>query len=388
MGLAVARQLCLERPDWDVVVVDKEPDVARHQTGHNSGVIHAGIYYPPGSLKARLCRRGVRLLEDFCDEQGVPYAKLGKLVVALDERESVRLRDIHQRALANGLSDVTMLGPAGMKDIEAHVAGVAALHSPSTAVVDFVAVARALADDLRRRGGTVRLSSEVTAMRETRSEVVLETTSGEVRAEQVIVCAGLQSSRMARLAGDDEDPRTVPFRGEYYRLTEQSSELVRGLVYPVPDPRYPFLGIHLTRRIDGSVDVGPNAVLAFALQGYRRTDASLRDLADVLGWSGFRRMARQHWRTGAREMLGSLNRRYFLAQARRYLPELTLRDLGAAPAGVRAQALRRDGSLVDDFWITTRRRVTLVRNAPSPAATSSLAIAEHICQEALAASVP
>ena len=388
MGLAVARQLCLERPDWDVVVVDKEPDVARHQTGHNSGVIHAGIYYPPGSLKARLCRRGVRLLEDFCDEQGVPYAKLGKLVVALDERESVRLRDIHQRALANGLSDVTMLGPAGMKDIEEHVAGVAALHSPSTAVVDFVAVARALADDLRRRGGTVRLSSEVTAMRETRSEVALETTSGEVRAERVIVCAGLQSSRMARLAGDDEDPRIVPFRGEYYRLTEQSSELVRGLVYPVPDPRYPFLGIHLTRRINGSVDVGPNAVLAFALQGYRRTDASLRDLADVLGWSGFRRMARQHWRTGALEMLGSLSRRYFLAQARRYLPELTLRDLVAAPAGVRAQALRRDGSLVDDFWITTRRRVTLVRNAPSPAATSSLAIAEHICQEALAASVP
>lgn len=386
VGLAVARQLCRQRPDWDVVVVDKEPDVARHQTGHNSGVIHAGIYYPPGSLKAGLCRRGVRLLEDFCDEHGVPYAKLGKLVVALDDGESARLRDIHERALANGISDVTMLGPAGMRDIEPHVAGVAALHSPSTAVVDFVAVARALADDLRRRGGTVRLSSEVTAMRETASGVVLETTSGEVRADRVIVCAGLQSSRLATLAGDDEDPRIVPFRGEYYRLTERSAGLVRGLVYPVPDPRYPFLGIHLTRRIDGAVDVGPNAVLAFALQGYRRTDVSLRDLAEVVGWSGFRRMARQHWRTGAREMLGSLSRRYFLAQARRYVPELARRDLVVAPAGVRAQALRRDGSLVDDFRITTRQRVTLVRNAPSPAATSSLAIAEHICQEVLVGS--
>ncbi|MGV9254374.1 L-2-hydroxyglutarate oxidase [Streptomyces sp. NPDC003697] len=385
VGLAVARQLCLQRPGWEVVVVDKEPAVARHQTGHNSGVIHAGIYYSPGSLKARLCRRGVRLLEDFCDEQGIPYARLGKLVVALDDRESVRLRDIRDRALANGIPDVRMLGPAGIRDIEPHVAGVAALHSPSTSVVDFTAVARALADDIGRRGGTVRLSSEVTAMRETTSEVVLETTGGDIRADRVIVCAGLQSSRVAALAGDDDDPRIVPFRGEYYRLTQRSSGLVRGLVYPVPDPRYPFLGIHLTRRINGSVDVGPNAVLALALQGYRRTDASLRDLADILGWSGFRSMARRHWRTGVREMLGSLSRRYFLAQARRYLPELGLRDLVAAPAGVRAQALRSDGSLVDDFWITTRQRVTLVRNAPSPAATSSLAIAEHICHEVLSA---
>jgi L-2-hydroxyglutarate oxidase LhgO len=260
---------------------------------------------------------------------------------------------------------------------------VAALHSPSTAVVDFTAVARAIAADLVARGGSVRLSSEVTGLRQVAGKVVVQTGAGDLTVERVIVCAGLSSGRVARLAGDGEDPRIVPFRGEYHRLDPSSAQLVRGLVYPVPDPRYPFLGIHLTRRIDGTVDVGPNAVLALALHGYRRRDVSPRELAEVLAWKGFRRMARQHWRTGAREVLGSASRRYFLSQARRYLPAIGLENLRPAPAGVRAQAVRRDGGLVDDFVIHTRGPVTLVRNAPSPGATSSFAIAEHVCRVAL-----
>jgi L-2-hydroxyglutarate oxidase LhgO len=383
VGLAVARQLCIDQPGREVVVVEREADVARHQTGHNSGVVHAGLYYTPGSLKAQLCRRGTGLLREFCDEKGVPYQELGKLVVALDDLESARLHELHDRSVANGVPGVRLLDRAGLREIEPHVAGVAALHSPSTAVVDFTAVARAIAADLVARGGSVRLSSEVTGLRQVAGKVVVQTGAGDLTAERVIVCAGLSSGRVARLAGDGEDPRIVPFRGEYHRLDPSSAQLVRGLVYPVPDPRYPFLGIHLTRRIDGTVDVGPNAVLALALHGYRRRDVSPRELAEVLAWKGFRRMARQHWRTGAREVLGSASRRYFLSQARRYLPAIGLENLRRAPAGVRAQAVRRDGGLVDDFVIHTRGPVTLVRNAPSPGATSSFAIAEHVCRVAL-----
>lgn len=384
VGLAVARQLRVERPDVDVVVLEKEDRLGAHQTGHNSGVIHAGIYYTPGSVKARLCRRGVELLKPFCDEHGITYRNLGKLVVATDAVEAARLDDIHGRALANGVTDVRMVERGEIAEIEPHVTGVRALLSPSTAVVDYAQVAQAYATDLRALGGEIRTGAAVTAVDRTSTETVVHTTVGEVTADHVVVCAGLQSSRVAAAVGGDDDPRIIPFRGEYYRLAAHRTGLVKGLVYPVPDPRYPFLGIHLTRRVDDTVDVGPNAVLALALEGYRRRDIDPKDIATILGWPGFLRMAKKHWRTGIHEMRGSLSRRYFAEQARRYVPELSADDLEPAAAGVRAQAVRRDGSLVDDFWITTADRVTLVRNAPSPAATSSLAIAEHVCHELLA----
>jgi L-2-hydroxyglutarate oxidase LhgO len=381
VGLAVGRQLLIDRPGEEVTVVDKESTVAAHQTGHNSGVIHSGIYYTPGSLKAQLCRRGRDLLTDFCLEHKVPVSAVGKLVVALNSDDQRRLAEIHRRAQANGVKEAVMMDGPGLREIEPHVAGIAALHSPATSIVDFAQVARALAADIAARGGTIRLRSEVTGFRQDSEGVVAETSTGELRATSSIVCGGLHSTRLAGMVGADSDPRIVPFRGEYYQLSEAAASKVRGLVYPVPDPRYPFLGIHLTRRIGGTVDVGPNAVLALALQGYRRRDVSVRDLQSILGWPGFWTMARQNWKMGAAEITGSLSRRYFASQARRYLPDLATSDLLPWPAGVRAQAIRRNGELVDDFWITHEQRITLVRNAPSPAATSALAIAEHICAE-------
>ncbi|HYN73949.1 MAG TPA: L-2-hydroxyglutarate oxidase [Nakamurella sp.] len=386
VGLAVARQLLIDRPGEPVTVLDKENRVAAHQTGHNSGVVHAGIYYPPGSLKAQLCRRGRDLLGEFCAANGIRVDPVGKLVVALNDAERDGLAEIERRALANRVSDVVRLDGPGLRRIEPEVAGVAAVHSPSTAIVDFVAVSRALAEDIATRGGTVRLGAEVIDVRQGPAGVAVATNSGEVTADRLVVCGGLQSARLATLIGGDPDPQIVPFRGEYFRLTPDAAARVRGLVYPVPDPRYPFLGIHLTRRIDGGVDVGPNAVLALALEGYRRGTVSFGDVRAMVGWQGFRVMARRNWRMGAREMLGSLSKRYFAAQARAYLPGLRAAQLAPAPAGVRAQAIRRNGDLVDDFWITHHDRITMVRNAPSPAATSSLAIAEYICAEMARAS--
>ena len=378
VGLATARQLAIENPGAQITVLEKEDRVASHQTGHNSGVIHAGIYYPQGSLKARLCRRGVGLLEEFLDDKGIRYDKVGKLVVALDESEAAKLDDIEQRSLANGVPGVRMIGREEIREIEPNVAGIRALHSPSTAIVNFVEVAEALAKDLIDRGGEVRTSTRVIGMIEEPNGIRILTDRDDLVADEMVVCGGLQSAELAVAAGDTPDPRIIPFRGEYYRLSEQRSQLINGLVYPVPDPRYPFLGIHLTRRIEGWVDVGPNAILATALQGYRKSDVSARELSQILRAPGFRKMARQHWKTGMREMLGSVSKRYFCAQARRYLPALEAADLLPAPAGVRAQAVGDDGQLVDDFRITRRPRMTLVRNAPSPGATSSMAIAEHI----------
>jgi L-2-hydroxyglutarate oxidase LhgO len=386
VGLAVARQLLIDAPGEPVTVLDKETRVAAHQTGHNSGVVHAGIYYPPGSLKAQLCRRGRDLLCEFCVANGIRVDPVGKLVVALNEAERDGLAEIERRALANRVSDVVVLDGPGLRRIEPEVAGLAAVHSPSTAIVDFVAVAGALAADIAARGGTVRLGAEVIDVRQGPAGVAVATTTGEMTADRMVVCGGLQSARLATLIGGDPDPQIVPFRGEYFRLTPDAAARVRGLVYPVPDPRYPFLGIHLTRRIDGGVDVGPNAVLALALEGYRRGTVSLADVRAILAWPGFRVLARRNWRMGAREMLGSLSKRYFAAQARAYLPGLRAAQLVPAAAGVRAQAIRRNGDLVDDFWITHHDRITMVRNAPSPAATSSLAIAEYICAEMAQAS--
>jgi L-2-hydroxyglutarate oxidase LhgO len=382
VGLAVARRLSA---DADVTVLDKEDRVAAHQTGHNSGVAHAGLYYPPGSLKATLCRRGRTMLRSYCAERGLPYVECGKVVVARDGAEAERLAEVERRARANGVPDLRRLDEPGLRTVEPHARGVAALHSPRTAIVDFAAVARAFAGDLP--GGALRLGFDVVAIRRgARSAVVRSATGAELEFDTVVICAGLHSDRVSRLAGDSPGPAIVPFRGEYYRLVPERAGLVRGLIYPVPDPRYPFLGIHLTRRVDGTVEVGPNAVLALAREGYGWGTLAPGEVWQTLRWSGFRRMARTHWRTGVRELHGSLSRRAFVAAARRYVPELTVADVRRAGAGVRAQAVDADGTLVDDFRIHRLGPVVAIRNAPSPAATSSLAIADHVA-DVLAAGV-
>lgn len=381
IGLAVARRLLEVAPGTSVVVVDKEPAVATHQTGHNSGVVHAGLYYAPGSLKAELCGSGRTQIRTYCAERGLPYAECGKLVIARDEDEVGHLRDIERRARLNGVPDLSWAEAARIAEIEPHATGVAALHSPHTAIVDFAMVARSFADDVRRAGGTVALNRTVTAIEPRGDRVAVRAGGDELIFDRLVVCAGLQSDRVARLAGDSADPAIVPFRGEYFRLVPSRTDLVRGLIYPVPDPAYPFLGVHFTRRVDGGVDIGPNAVLALAREGYRRRQVNTADVVDIVRSAGFRRLARRHWRTGVREMLGSVSTRAFLASARRFVPDLSAADVERAPAGVRAQAIEPDGSLLDDFRIGRVGPVVTVRNAPSPAATSSMAIADRIVGE-------
>lgn len=384
IGLAVARRLTELQPDTIVTVLEKEHDVALHQTGRNSGVVHAGIYYAPDSLKATLCRRGVQLLRTYCDEKEIPVEECGKLVVALDESELDRLRELERRAKANGVPGMRWLEGDELREIEPHAAGIAGLHSPTTAITDYRAVAHAFAEDVRQAGGSVVLGTEVLAVARASGHARVTTADGDHEFDLVVLCAGLQSDRVARSAGDDEEPRIVPFRGEYYRLVPERESLVRGLLYPVPDPAYPFLGIHFTRRVHGGVDVGPNAVLAFSREGYRRTDVRLGDLAETLRSRGFRALMRRHWRMGVHELRGSFSKHAFAAEARRYVPDVSAADLLPAPAGVRAQAVDPDGSLVDDFRIHRLGPVTAVRNAPSPGATSSMAIAGHIADAALA----
>jgi L-2-hydroxyglutarate oxidase LhgO len=385
VGLAVARRLLEQLPGSTVTVLEKEDVVGSHQTGHNSGVVHAGVYYPPGSLKARLCTAGRAQMQAYCLDRGLTYDECGKLVVALMDSERDRLTEISRRAAANGVPGVRTVDGAEISELEPHAVGVAALHSPHTAIVDFSAVARSFAADVMAAGGKVRTGVEVVGAAERPDGVTVATTAGEIAVDQLVVCAGLYADRVAELFGDDPDPRIVPFRGEYHRLRPEARHLVRGLIYPVPDPRYPFLGIHLTRRYDGEVLVGPNAVLALAREGYRRRDIRLRDVRDAVAWPGFRRMARQHWRTGLVEYGHSLSKRAFVRQAQRYVPALRPADVVPAAAGVRAQAVSRAGELADDFVLNHRGRVLHVRNAPSPAATSSLAIAEYVVSALLAA---
>jgi len=378
VGLALARQLA--QSGHDVTVFEKEGEVAVHQSGHNSGVVHAGLYYLPGSLKATLCRRGVGLLRTFCAEHQLEYREIGKTVVARNTLEVERLRELHERANRNAVPGLRWLDPDGLREIEPNVRGAAALHSPMTAIVDYRAVARAMADDVARAGGAVRFNAAVSGLARSGTAATVRAGAQTARFAKVILCAGLQSDLLARLAGDARGPVIIPFRGEYYRLAPERAGLVRGLVYPVPDPAYPFLGVHLTPRVDGTVDIGPNAVLATAREGYRRRDVDLRELAEIVRWPGSRRLFRNHWRAGVRELRGSLSTRAFIAAARAYVPDLTVRDVRPAPAGVRAQAVDRDGSLVDDFRISRLGPVIAVRNAPSPGATSSLAIAQYIVE--------
>lgn len=384
IGAAVARELLLRDPATRVTVIEKEAEPALHQTGRNSGVVHAGLYYPPGSAKARLVRSGIALLQAFCADHGLPYLEVGKVLVALTDQDRERMAAIFERARANGVPGVRLVDADGLRELEPHAAGIAGLHSPSTAITDYGAITRAMLGEVTDAGGELRTGIAVTGFTEVGEEVRVfggEELGGYHR---VINCAGLQADRLARLAGDQEYPVIVPFRGEFAVLRADRADLVNGLIYPVPDPRYPFLGVHLTRRVDGRVLVGPNAVLALAREGYRRRDVAGDQLLSLLRWPGFRRFARRNWATGIRELAGSSSRRLFASAARRYLPELRVRDLEPAPPGIRAQAMDADGSLVDDFRISRAGRVVCVRNAPSPAATASLAIAREIVDAALA----
>jgi L-2-hydroxyglutarate oxidase LhgO len=369
-----------------IAVLDKESVVGAHQTGRASGVVHRGVYYAPGSLKARLCVSGAARLLAYCDERGIPVLRCGKVVVATSEEERPRLLELHRRSLANGVPRVELIGRERLAELEPHAAGIAALHSPETAVVDFSRVSEAYADDVREAGGELLLGRDVVGFGRRAGATVIETTGGEVEAAQVVVCAGVHADRLAALSGAPSEPRIVPFRGDYLALRPERRHLVRGLVYPVPDPAFPFLGIHTTVRPDGEVLLGPNAVLALAREGYRRRDVSLRDLRETLRSAGFRRLARRHWRTGFGELARDLSTRRFVAAARKLLPELEVGDVLPGPAGIRAQALAPDGTLLDDFVFHEADGVVHVRNAPSPGATSSLAIAEVVVDRVEAAS--
>jgi L-2-hydroxyglutarate oxidase LhgO len=378
LGLAIGREIALRRDGTRVVVLEKEGTVAVHQTGHNSGVVHAGIYYPPGSLKATLCTRGAAMLREYCADRGLPYDECGKVVVAITEDEVARLDALYARADANAVPGLRRIGVAEIREIEPHATGLAALHSPRTAITDFTRIAQSFADDIVALGGEVRLGFPVRRIIRSRDTLGVASDDEVVTVDQLIVCAGLHSDVVAGLAGDEAQPRIIPFRGEYMRVSEEKAAMVRGLIYPVPDPRYPFLGVHYTRRISGELEVGPNAVLALSREGYRRSNIRWADLSDIASWPGTWRMARRHWRTGLREMRGSLSTRSYMKFAQLYVPGIDARDVVRAGAGVRAQALDRDGSLVDDFRIHRLGPITAIRNAPSPAATSSMAIAEHV----------
>ena len=394
VGLSFAMQATEKFPRLRVAVLEKEAGVARHQSGHNSGVIHSGVYYQAGSLKARLCVAGAREMVEFCSRQGIPHKVCGKLIVATSSGEAARLDELLVRGVANGLEGLRLLERQAMLEIEPHVGGVRALHVPSTGITDFAAVAAKYAEIAVGRGAVVKTDAEVVgfdrspsaksgaksgAMSDTAGDaVVVRTRAGGFSARYVVNCAGLYSDRVARMAGDDPGMMIVPFRGEYYDLAAARGELVRGLIYPVPDPRYPFLGVHFTRRIHGNVDAGPNAVLAFRREGYRWRDFDLGEALEVARDAGFRAMARREWRSGLAEFRRSLRKREFVRSCQRLVPAVRMEDMTPGGSGVRAQAVGADGALVDDFRFVGRERFLHVLNVPSPAATASLPIGREI----------
>ena len=383
IGLAAAREILTRRPGASLAIVEKEPAVGEHQTGHNSGVIHSGIYYAPGSLKARLCTAGARLMYEFCESHGVPADRCGKLIVATAESELPALDELYRRGTANGVTGLEMVGPAGIRELEPHCTGIRAIWSPTTGIVDFSRVAQAMADDVEKLGGVIMTGRPVTGLTVNAESIGVRTGLGELTASRVLTCAGLHSDRVAGLSGAPQEPRIVPFRGDYWQLRPDRRHLARNLIYPVPDPKFPVLGVHFTRRIgDGAVWLGPNAVLALAREGYHRWHVRPGDLAQTLGYPGFRRMARKYWRTGLAEVYRDVSKRAFVAACQRFVPELGPGDVIPGPSGVRAQSVAQDGRLVDDFSFNVQgKRLMHVRNAPSPAATSSLAIGELIADE-------
>ena len=382
IGLATAMTLARRHPDRRFVVLEKEGALAAHQTGHNSGVIHAGIYYAPGSQKANFCYAGNRALRRYCDERGVDYEMCGKVITATDEEEASRLEGLFERGAANGVEGLELIGKERLREIEPHAAGIKALWSPETGIVDYVRVCGAYADDFRADGGEIRLGTRVLGADARGDGVYLETTGGVLRAGNVINCAGLHADRVARWMGAGGGLRIIPFRGEYYSLRPERGHLVNGLIYPVPDPRLPFLGVHFTKRIDGSVEAGPNAVLALAREGYGKASFDVRDAVETAAYGGFWRMAMGHWSTGLREQYRSLFKRSFVRSLQKLLPEIRSEDLWRPNAGVRAQAVDDGGNLLQDFRIVRGARAVHVLNAPSPAATSSLQIARHVVDAA------
>jgi len=373
VGLGVGLEITWRFPAKRVLLLEKEEAVARHQSGHNSGVIHSGVYYKPGSLKARLCVAGAAAMIDFCREHGIPHQVCGKVIVATDEQELPRLEELHRRGEANGLAGLRAIGKEELAEIEPHANGIKALVVPSTGITDYAVVCEKYADVIRSNGGTVLTSAGAVGIRRSPEEIVVESTKGAFATRSLVNCAGLHSDRVARMAGDDPGIVIVPFRGEYYDIIPERASLVRALIYPVPDPQFPFLGVHFTRRITGKVDAGPNAVLALAREGYRHTDINARDLASSLGFPGLWRMARRHWRNAVGEWHRSLSKSAFVR---------ALQDLTPGGSGVRAQALKRDGTLVDDFQFVPSQRMLHVLNVPSPAATASLMIAKTIVDSA------
>jgi L-2-hydroxyglutarate oxidase len=378
VGLATGRALLRRYPHLRLVVLEKEAAIAQHQTGHNSGVIHSGLYYTPGSLKARLCVAGAEAVTRFCDERGIPYNRCGKVVVATNEAELPRLEELYRRGIANNVPGLEMIGPERLREIEPNAAGIRAIYSPNTGIVDFGLVAAAFAEDIKQAGGEVLTNHGAQAISRRADRVTIETPGGNVETRFVIGCAGLHADRVAELTGAPRTPRIVPFRGDYYILKPERSKLINALIYPVPDPAFPFLGVHSTLRMDGSMWLGPNAVLAFAREGYRRTDINIPDLWDALTYSGFQALARKYWRTGLDEMIRDFSKKRFIEATQRLIPAIQPEDVVPGHAGVRAQALTPDGKLVDDFVIDADGPIVHVRNAPSPAATSSLAIADMI----------
>ena len=382
VGLAASYQILRLRPGLHLVLVEKEAAIASHQTGHNSGVMHAGIYYRPGTLRARLCREGKAEMERFAEEHAIPFRRCGKLIVALDETELARLAALKERGLANGVPGLEEIGPERLREIEPHAAGIRALHSPTSGVIDYTQVASALAAEIVSRGATIRTDREVVGIRLGTGERVLETTGGEVIARDVVSCAGLHSDRVAAMTGDAGDLRIVPFRGDYYAFRPEARRLVSALINPVPDPKFPFLGVHLSRRINGDVLAGPNAVLAFAREGYTIGTIAPRDLVETFAWPGFRRLMQKYVATGLREIWKDAWKPAFVRSLRRYMPDLRAEDLVSGPSGVRAQALDRRGNLLDDFSFGASPHVLHVRNAPSPAATAALAIGRYLAEKA------
>lgn len=378
VGLSFAMQATEQFPRLRIVILEKEAAVARHQTGHNSGVIHSGVYYKAGSLKARLCVAGAREMVQFCEQHGIPHEVCGKLIVATNAEEAARLDELQTRGTGNGLEGLQLLEREAMLEIEPHVGGIRALQVPSTGITDYAAVTAKYAEIATSRGTEVMTNAAVVGFDRSQCEVVVRTRAGDFTARYVVNCAGLYSDRVARLAGDDPGMILIPFRGEYYDLATSRQSLVRGLIYPVPDPRYPFLGVHFTRRIHGNVDAGPNAVLAFRREGYRFSDFHLGEAMEVLMDSGFRAMAKVHWKNGLAEFRRSLRKRDFVRSCQRLVPEIKMEDMTPGGSGVRAQAVSADGKLVDDFRFVARERFLHVLNVPSPAATASLPIGREI----------
>ena len=382
VGLATALEIVQQYPKVKLCVLEKEDRLAAHQTGHNSGVIHSGIYYKPGSLKAQTCVSGAQALIAFCEQYGIPYERCGKVVVATAEDELPRLEELFRRGTANGVVGLEMIGPERLREIEPHATGIKSLYVPTTGIIDFPRVAHTYAHLVQERGGEIRTRHQVQKIVHTHTGGVLETSQGAVQSRFLINCGGLFSDRLARMAGATLDLQIVPFRGEYYTIAPQRRGLVKNLIYPVPDPAFPFLGVHFTRTIEGMVEAGPNAVLAFAREGYRKTDIVLHDFRETLTFPGFWRMARKYWETGLGEMYRSFSKRAFLQALQRLLPALTLDDLQPGGSGVRAQAIATNGALVDDFVISVTGNILHVLNAPSPGATASLAIGRLIVEKA------